>query len=382
MAAPPSGNRGPSGGPNIPEPTGTGPEYYDQWRAYAAQQSGLSGSRLTDITRDYINEARTYGPTGPGPTGPGPTGPTGPTAPTAPTAPTGSTGPENPNYQPVVTGALEYLDGLLKAAIGVDGLGAWASGLYNKGASVTEIVQALRYGLDKSAEGQAAYQKYLAAFPGMDKFIADGTFAGESPELQYIEYRNNVRESAKRYGISDSLVSNEKIVNYLTNKVSAAEIAQRMGTAANAVATTPSETVAILKDYYGISSGDLITFFLDPDETEAMLQTRYTAARIGTEGVRQQFGVNVAEAESLARRGIGIEQAAEGFRTAAAQRTFMGGPGETATREDILGGTFGDQRAEEKIFRIGASRTGRFQEGGRFVEGQGGGGAFGGAATR
>jgi hypothetical protein len=282
----------------------------------------------------------------------------------------------------VVTDAIGYLNALLKQTVGIDGLGNWASSLYNKGADVTEIVQALRYGLDTSAEGKAAHQAYLAAFPGMDKFLTDGTFVGENPEVQYIEYRNSVRDSARRYGVDTSLVTNEKIVDYLTNKVSAAEIAQRMGTAATAVATTPTETLSVLQDYYGVSSSDLITFFLNPEETEAMLQTRYTAARIGTEGLRQQFGVNVNEAEALAKRGVGIEQAAEGFRTAAARTSFMGGPGETAAREDILGASFGEQQAEEKINRIAGSRAGRFQEGGRFVEGQGGGGAFGGAATR
>jgi hypothetical protein len=350
---------------------------YSTWRAYVASTTGFTGSRLTAETRKVMAGAKpergrpdvSINPPVINPdSGKGDT--TGPTA------------PVNDNYSPVVTDAEGYLNGLFKQTLGIDGFGSWAAGLYNRGASVTEIAQALRYGLDKSPEGQAAYQKYLAAFPGMDKFLADGTFAGEAPELQYIEYRNSVRESAKRYGIDDSLVTNTKIVDYLTNKVSAAEIAQRMGTAANAVATTPTETIAVLKDYYGVSQGDLITFFLNPDETEALLQTRYTAARIGTEGVRQQFGVNVAEAEALAKQGVGIDQAAEGFRTAAARTAFMGGAGETATREDILKGTFGEQRAEEKIARIAASRTGRFQEGGRFVEGQGGGSALGGAATR
>lgn len=348
---------------------------YATWRNWVARTTGYSGARLTQETRAAMQAARKNAPTGP-PTSVVPGTPTGTTTPTEPS------GPTNPNYQPVVTGAQDYLNTLLKTALGVDGLGDWAASLYNKGASVTEIVQALRYGVDSSPEGQAAYQKYLAAFPGMDRFLANGTFTGEAPEMQYIEYRNSVRESAARYGIDPALTTNEKIVNYLDNRVSAAEIAQRMGTAANAVATTPPETVAILKDYYGVSTGDLITFFLDPDETEAMLQTRYTAARIGTEAARQQFGVNVAEAESLAKRGVGIDQAAEGFRTAAARTAFMGGPGETASREDILAGTFGEQKAEEKIFRIAASRTGRFQEGGRFAEGQGGGSALGSATTR
>jgi hypothetical protein len=361
-------------------PAHIGPEFYSSWRNYIQFTTGLTGSRLTQATQNAMRQAESSGAATRLPSGTG--GPTGQTGTTGPTGQTGPTGPGNDNYQPVVSSANEYLNGLLKNALGVDGLGDWAAGLYNRGASVTEIVQALRYGLDKSPEGQAAYQKYLAAFPGMDKFLADGIFAGESPELQYIEYRNNVRESAARYGIDPMLVSNEKIVNYLTNKVSAAEIAQRMGTAANAVATTPSETIAILKDYYGVSSGDLITFFLNPEETEAMLQTRYTAARIGTEGARQQFGVNALEAEALAKRGIGIEQAAEGFRTAAERRSFMAGPGETAGEKDLLGASFGEQRAEEKIFRIAASRSGRFQEGGRFTEGQGGGAALGSATTR
>lgn len=310
-----------------------------------------------------------------GPTGPVPTGPTGPTASTGPTAPT------NENYTPVVTGATEYLEALLTNALGVSGLGPWASNLYMKGASAMEIIQALRYGMDKSPEGQSAYQKYLAAFPGMDEFLRDGTFSGEAPEMQYISYRNSVKEAASRYGINAELTNPNKIYTYLKNKVSAAEIAERMSTAASAVATTPAETLTVLNEYYGVGSSDLISFFLDTDETEATLQKRYTAARIGTEAVRNQFGVNANEAEALVTRGIGVQQAAEGFQTAAQRRSFMGGPGETATREQLIGASFGDVASEQAIERIGGSRAGRFAEGGGFTTGQEGVAGLG-AATR
>lgn len=315
------------------------------------------------------------------PTGPsGPSGPSGPTGTTGPTASTGSTGP-TPEYTPVVTGATEYLEALLTNALGVSGLGPWASNLYMKGASAMEIIQALRYGMDKSAEGQAAYQKYLAAFPGMDEFLRDGTFSGEAPEMQYIAYRNAVKEAASRYGINAELTSSQKIYTYLKNKVSAAEIAERMSTAASAVATTPAETLTVLNEYYGVGSSDLISFFLDTDETEATLQKRYTAARIGTEAVRNQFGVNATEAEALVTRGIGVQQAAEGFQTAAQRRSFMGGPGETATREQLIGASFGDVASEQAIERIGGSRAGRFAEGGGFTTGQEGVAGLG-SATR
>ena len=290
-------------------------------------------------------------------------------------------GPENPNYMPIVTGATEYLEALLANTVGIAGLGSWASDLYMKGASPLEIIQALRYGMDKSPAGQAAYQKYLAAFPGMDEFLRDGTFSGEAPEMQYIAYRNAVKEAASRYGINAELTSSGKIYTYLKNKVSAAEIAERMSTAANAVATTPVETLTVLNEYYGVGSSDLISFFLDTDETEAMLQKRYTAARIGTEAVRNQFGVNVTEAEALATRGIGVQESAQGFQTAAQRRSFMTGAGETASREQLIGASFGDVEAEQAIARIGGSRAGRFAEGGGFAAGQEGVSGLG-SATR
>lgn len=294
------------------------------------------------------------------------------------TAPTGP----RPGYMPVVTGATEYVEALLANALGITGLGSWAADLYMKGASPLEIIQALRYGMDKSPAGQAAYQKYLAAFPGIDEFVKDGTFAGEAPEMQYIAYRNSVKEAASRYGIDAALTSPQKVYTYLKNKVSAAEIADRMSTAASAVATTPVETLTILNEYYGVGNSDLISFFLDTDETEAMLQRRYTAARIGTEAARNQFGVNATEAEALVTRGIGVGEAAQGFQTAAQRRSFMTGLGETASREQLIGASFGDVEAEQTIARIAGSRTGRFQEGGGFAAGERGVAGLGTSTTR
>lgn len=352
MATAPSGNSGVSGGPRKPPKNERGPR--------------PNPNRPAPST-----PPRPPRP-GPSPQPVGPTGP-GPGDSTGSTGPTGTTGPAQPpsdNYTPIVTGAVEYIEALLSSAVGVAGLGSWGANLFMKGASPEEIVQALRYGMDQSPEGQAAHQKYLAAFPGMDEFLKNGTFSGESPELQYISYRNAVKDAASRYGINAELTSPQKIYTYLKNNVSAAEIADRMSTAASAVATTPVETLTILNEYYGVGSSDLISFFLDTDETEANLQKRYTAARIGTEAVRNQFGVNAAQAEALATRGIGVDQAAQGFQTAAQRRSFMGGAGETATAEQLIGASFGDVEAEQAIARIGGSRAGRFAEGGGFASGQ------------
>lgn len=269
---------------------------------------------------------------------------------------------------PAAFSASQILNNLLKAALGIEGLGDWALGLQNRGASTTEIVQSLRYGTDSSAEGQAAYQKYLAAFPKMDTFIKQGIFAGENPEKQYIEYRNTTREAAARYNIDSALLNDEKIASYIENRTSAAELVDRMNMAATAASTTSPELLATLRDYYNIQSGDLTSFYLDPDTTESALKSRYTAAQIGTEALRQDFGVSRTEAENLALQGLTAAEANKAFSTANAQKAFTTGAGETATREDILKNVTGQAEAAQKLTRIASTRVGKFQQGGSFLQ--------------
>lgn len=285
--------------------------------------------------------------------------------------------PSAPAYTPppAAFSALQIMENVLNNALGVSGLGSWAAGLYNRGASPTEIIQALRYGTDQSPEGQAARAKYLDAFPRIDEFMQQGIFAGENPELQYISYRNSVTEAAQRYGINNNLITKQKIADYIGNRVSASEIADRMSQAATAVATTPPETLSILRDYYNVQNGDLISFYLDPATTEAELQKRYTAARIGTEAYRQEFGIDVQMAENLAQRGITPDEANRAFGQAARQSTFMLGRGETISREGLVGAQFGDQESAQQLERISRSRIAEFQRGGGFTatrEGVGG----------
>lgn len=263
--------------------------------------------------------------------------------------------------------ASQMLENLLKTAVGVSGLGAWASDLYNRGASPTEIVQAIRYGTDTSPAGQEAYKKYLDAFPGMDEFLKEGIFAGESPELQYINYRNTVAEAADRYGVNADLVTKAKIADYIRGRTSAAELVDRMSTAASAVATTPAETYAILQDYYGVTGNDLMSFYLNTDETEQMLKKRYTAARLGTEAARNQFGLDSQYAENLVERGITLDQAATGFERASAQRNFTQGRGDVAQAQDLYEAQFGNVQAQQTVARVGQSRVNAFRQGGGYV---------------
>jgi hypothetical protein len=281
-----------------------------------------------------------------------------------------SAGGENNTYTPppAAFSARDILNNVLKAALGIDGLGDWALGLQNRGASSDEIVQSLRYGTDTSPEGKAARDRYLQAFPKIDQFIKDGIFSGEDPENQYISYRNTTREAASRYGIDATLMNDDKIASYIGNRTSASELVDRMNMAATAASTTPPEMLATMQEYYNVQPGDLISFYLDPETTEATLKSRYTSAQIGTEALRQDFGINRNEAEQLALQGLTAAEANKAFSTASAQKAFMSGGGETATREDLLKNVTGQAEAGDKLRRIAGSRVGRFQGGGEFLQ--------------
>lgn len=282
--------------------------------------------------------------------------------------PPGGEPPSSYTPPPAAFSARDLLNNLIKSALGIDGLGDWALGLSNRGASATEIIQSLRYGTDTSAEGTAARERYLQAFPQMDKFIKDGIFSGENPEAQYIDYRNTAREAAARYGVDATLMNDEKIATYIGNRTSAAELTERMNMAATAASTTPPDMLNTMQEYYNITPGDLVSFYLDPETTEATLKARYTTAQIGTEALRQDFGINKTEAEQLAMQGLTASEANKAFSTASAQKAFMAGAGETATREDILKNVSGQAEAGKKLERIAKTRTGKFEQGGSYLQ--------------
>ena len=282
---------------------------------------------------------------------------------------------------PEAFSATQIMESAIREAMGISGMGEWAADLYNRGASPNEIVRALRYGTDTSEAGQRVYQSYLQAFPKMDKFLKEGYFPGSNPEMQYKEYRNSVREAAQRYGIDESLVSNDKVANYIEGRVSASEMVDRMNTAAAAAATTSQEVLNTMQEYYGVKQGDLISYYLDPETTEATLKARYTAAQVGSEALRQDFGISRTEAEQLAAQGLSAAEANKAFSTANAQKAFMTGAGETATREDVLKNVQGEAEAAKKLQRIASTRVGRFEQGGKFLQGESGATGLGTAAT-
>ena len=252
---------------------------------------------------------------------------------------------------------------------------------YNLSSLYNTVVGYVRQGYD--AESIAVLirttPEYKTRFPAMEALAQRGRAISEA---SYIDYEQQAAGLERRYGLPSGMLMGN-ITGLLTNDVSAAELNDRVILASSASIQAPQELKDTFKNYYGIDSGGLAAYFLDPNVAAPLLEKQYASTVIGAEAVRQGLAVDVYGAENLQNLGITQDQARKGFTTVAASTGLTQGAGDFTTQQELISGTLaGDAKAQQNIDRVAASRTGRFQKGGQFLQTKDGSVGLGSAATR
>lgn len=154
-----------------------------------------------------------------------------------------------------------------------------------------------------------------------------------------------------------------------------------------AVVTDGANTgvLAYAQSQYGLGTGDLIAYWIDPDRAQNVLNKVAAASKIGAAAARTGFGaVSRAEAERLDSLGVTATQAEQGFSQAAgmAELTQNIGGSEGITRDELTGAIF-DQNAEaqRRVTRKQEERRAGFQGGGSYAESRSGFAGLGNANT-
>jgi hypothetical protein len=221
--------------------------------------------------------------------------------------------------------------------------------------------------------------EYKQRFPAMEALARKGRAMSEGA---YIEYERTASGLERRYGIPEGMLMNS-VTDLLTNEVSAAELNDRVLLASAAAIQAPDDIKNTFSQYYGIDTGGLTAYFLDPDKATPLLEKQYSSSIIGTEAARQGIGIDVFGAENLASLGITQEEARQGFGRVQASSALTQGRGDVVTQQQLISGTFAqDEQSLQAIERAARGRAGRFQEGGGFTETAQGVSGLGTAATR
>lgn len=188
--------------------------------------------------------------------------------------------------------------------------------------------------------------------------------------LQVMEYEKRVRDTADDYGLSSWVSSPEQIARLIDNNVSADEAVERIETAGYAAVTAPKEFREAFFKQFGLTEGNLVGYFLDPDKEEGEIRKSVAQGRLVASAMQNGFANNWNIGERLLERGVNPESAMSGFAAAALSKGLGSGIGATVSEDAMIDAEFGDAAAQGQVASVAAQRAGRFNTVGGAVESQ------------
>lgn len=200
-----------------------------------------------------------------------------------------------------------------------------------------------------------AYKNRFAANEAIRKRIAEGKGRPGDKLLspaEYIAAEDGYREIMQEAGLPTNFYDQPSdLSNLIANSISVGEFTARVNIAQNALQKADQQIVNSLKEYYGLSSGDLVAYLLDNEKAFDALNSRYqysteqaklmyTSAEVGGAAARAGYGEGISKgfAEEITKAGK-ADAAERAFQGAAREqqdyRRLMSLYGETAGTEDL-----------------------------------------------
>lgn len=239
-------------------------------------------------------------------------------------------------------------------------------------ATPTDVLLAeLRSGTTQNTENTYwtnALDAYDKQYRWVRDLISEGALpetgiGGTSPEQVFREYHYQLNQRLKNNGLDTALGSKDRAAEYIGQGVSMSEVDERIGMATDAVKTLPMESVVAFEKYYGIKQNELVSYYLNPELIQKELESRFRTALYG--GTAEQSGWDATrnEAETVWKRQLSLDQARQGFASAAASNALGYGYGERLDRSSRFGAAFGEQDALSRAERVVRGRRAGFAAG-------------------
>lgn len=199
-----------------------------------------------------------------------------------------------------------------------------------------------------------AYKSRFAANETIRKRIAEGKGRPGDRLLkpaEYIETENTFRDYMSSAGLPAGFYdSPDDFSNFIANGVSPAELQTRVNIAKSALQNADKAIVDALKNYYGLTTGELTAYLLDKEKaftaigdkfqySTADLEKQYKTAEVGGAALRAGMTASKGLAEEITT--VGKQgQAEEAFQSAARNQAdyqrLTRLAGKTGTSEDLV----------------------------------------------
>lgn len=192
---------------------------------------------------------------------------------------------------------------------------------------------------------------------------------------EVIDYEKQIRATADDYGLSGWVSSPDQVSTLIMNDVDVEEAKERINLAGYAAMTAPKTFREAFMGRFGLTEGNLVGFFLDPNREEGEIRKQVTLGNVMGAALAHGFGNDWRTAEGLYNRGFipsgaSVDSVMSEFARAALSSGLSSGLGDTVSESDRIGSAFGDAEATRRLTNVAAQRAGRFNTSGGAVEGQ------------
>lgn len=132
-------------------------------------------------------------------------------------------------------------------------------------------------------------------------------------EAEYLALENQYSTLMQSYG-QKALGTRAQFANLIGNDISSTELNNRLDLAVNQVQNADPTVMATLKSYYpGVTTNDIVGYFLSPTEALVGLQQKVNVADIGAAATQQGFNINQTRAQYLQGMGVTYAGAQTGY---------------------------------------------------------------------
>ncbi|HET7415521.1 MAG TPA: hypothetical protein VFI97_07480 [Arthrobacter sp.] len=233
---------------------------------------------------------------------------------------------------------------------------------YGLGSLAPKIAQWIQQGMSQSAILAALREtpEYKQRFPGMDALRKQGYNA--ISEAQYLQLEDSYHKAMQSAGLPPGFYDNpQDFVKFMSNGVDPAEVAQRAQDAADLANQVDPTQRQLLQSMYGIGTGDLAAYFLDPKRAMPLLQKQVDTLKVASAAKHAGIDTNYNspdQFQSLVDNGVSAGQAAAGFAQIASEidplknLSQIWGTGGWDLNQEEQATFFGDKNATRKRKRL------------------------------
>ena len=187
-------------------------------------------------------------------------------------------------------------------------------------------------------------QTWKNRFPGWEKRVQNGY--NQISVGEYLQLENQYKRIMQAAGLPVGFYDDHSdFGNWIANNVSPDEVSNRVAIAADAARKVDPTARDLLTKFYGVTAGDLTSYFLDKDRALPVLDKQYKAVNVATFAAKNGLKVNdPSHYEDLVDQGVTAEQAANAYGTIKQFSDAFGSLGKT------YGIDYSQQDAEQDVF--------------------------------